>query len=228
MSEKSERLQIIEMVDNGIISATDAALLLRALDGESSQDDSFSAESTTPLDETGEQEQGPLPAAGEETVEKVEGEVIGAEFDRSIARWKRYWTIPLWIGVVIAVLGGMWVFWSYANSGASFWFFCAWVPFLIGVFMIAMAWRSRTAKWLHLRIRQEPGERPQTIAFSFPLPLRFASWFVRTFRRYIPQLDHKGIDEAIIAVADYTSSDTPFYIEVDEGEGQEKVQIYIG
>jgi hypothetical protein len=228
MSEKSERLQIIEMVENGIISATEAAQLLRALDGETSQDDSVSTESSPTMNGASEQDQRSPSSDGEEKVEKIEGEVVGAEFDRSIARWKRYWIIPLWIGVIIAVLSGMWVFWSYANSGVNFWFICAWIPFLLGVLLIALAWRSQTAKWLHLRVQQEPGEWPRTIAFSFPLPLRFASWFVRTFRRYIPQLDHKGIDEAIIAIANYTNSDTPFYIEVDEGEGKEKVEIYIG
>lgn len=228
MSEKSERLQIIEMVESGIISATDAALLLRALDGETSQDDSVSAETPSATNEASSQDQSSPSSEGEEEVEKIEGEVIGAEFDRSIARWKRYWTIPLWIGVIISVLGGMWIFWSYANSGVNFWFICAWFPFFLGVLLIVLAWRSRTAKWLHLRVQQEPGERPRTIAFSFPLPLRFASWFVRTFRRYIPELNHRGIDEAILAVANHTNADTPLYIEVDEGEDKEKVQIYIG
>jgi len=93
---------------------------------------------------------------------------------------------------------------------------------------MALAVSSRTSRWLHLRVHQKPGERPQTIAISFPLPLRFAAWFVRNFGRYIPKLDQTGLDEMILALGKTTGPNSPFYIEVDEGEDGEQVQIYIG
>jgi hypothetical protein len=101
---------------------------------------------------------------------------------------------------------------------------------VIGLGVIAMAWGSRTARWLHLRIKQKPGERPGTIAFSIPLPLRFTSWFLRTFGRFIPDLQEKGVAVAAVvqALERTTGAEAPFYVEVDEGEEQEKVQIYIG
>jgi hypothetical protein len=93
---------------------------------------------------------------------------------------------------------------------------------------MALAWASRNSRWLHLRIHQKPGERPQTILLSFPLPLRVTAWFLRTFGRSIPQLKNSGVDELIQALEQNTVLADPFYIEVDEGEDGERVQIYIG
>lgn len=152
---------------------------------------------------------------------------IGA-FDPNLARWRRYWMIPLWIGVGITVLGGLLLFWAYQAGGFSFWFGCAWLPFILGLAVMVMAVASRTARWLHLRVHQKPGERPQTIALSFPLPLRLTAWLIRNFGHHIPQLKNTGIDEMILALGKHTSSETPFYVEVDEGEDGEKVQVYIG
>lgn len=138
--------------------------------------------------------------------------------------------IPLWIGVGITVIGGLLMAWAYQATGFSFWFGCSWLPFLLGIAVMAMAWSSRTARWLHLRVQQEPGEWPRTIAFSFPLPLRFAAWVMRTFGQFIPKVNETGVDfdQLIEVLENSTNSDTPFYVEVDEGENGEKVQIYIG
>ena len=93
---------------------------------------------------------------------------------------------------------------------------------------IAFAWISRVSLWLHLRVQQAPGEWPQQIAFSFPLPLRLAAWFLRIFGRYIPNLQDQRLDEIILAVGRSASPDNPIYIQVDEGESGEKVEIFIG
>ena len=138
--------------------------------------------------------------------------------------------IPLWVGVGITVIGALLMAWAYQATGFSFWFGCSWLPFLFGIAVMAMAWSSRSARWLHLRVQQEQGEWPRTIAFSIPLPLRFAAWFLRTFGQFIPKVNETGVDlgQLIQIFEDNTNSDTPFYVEVDEGENGEKVQIYIG
>jgi hypothetical protein len=44
----------------------------------------------------------------------------------------------------------------------------------------------------------------------------------------MPQFQQANLDEILQAVDDTTSPENPLYIEVDEGENGEKVQIYIG
>jgi hypothetical protein len=92
---------------------------------------------------------------------------------------------------------------------------------------LVLAWQSRSARWLHLRVQQRPGEWPRTIAFSFPLPLRISSWFMRIFQPYIPGMQGVSIDEMLSALETSTSSEEPLTIEVEEDDG-ERVQIFIG
>ena len=66
------------------------------------------------------------------------------------------------------------------------------------------------------------------LALSFPLPLRFTGWLLRTFGSRIPQLKERGVDDLIIALADTPTTDTPLYIDVQDGKGGEHVQVYIG
>jgi len=138
--------------------------------------------------------------------------------------------IPLWIGVGITVLSGMLMYWALQSAGVGFWFICAIIPFVIGVLVMAMGAQSRTARWLHLRVQQPPGERPQRIAISFPLPIGLTSWFFRTFRHRIPGMDSvpENIDEILNAMRDSTSPENPIYIRVDDDEDGDKVEIFIG
>ena len=229
MSEKSERIQILEMIENGVITAAEGARLLQVLDkddrleemleegrGYSNVFEELSDDSVPPTD------------GGNSGA--VSGEVLEDVFQPEIEKWRRWWMIPLWIGVGITIIGSLLMFWAYQSSGFGFWFVCSWLPFLLGVGVMAMAWGSRSARWLHLRVQQEPGEWPRTIAFSFPLPLRFAGWVLRTFSYFIPKVNDVDIDfdEMIQVLETSTNSDTPLYVEVDEGDGGEIVQIYIG
>jgi hypothetical protein len=228
MNDKNERIQILEMIENGTITASEGASLLKALEADDVVEDIHVTGKDEP--ESVVSEGDPFPQKNESTAEPLSGDLIADTFDPEIEKWRRWWMIPLWIGVGITVIGGLLMAWAYQATGFSFWFGCSWLPFLLGIAVMAMAWSSRTARWLHLRVQQEPGEWPRTIAFSFPLPLRFAAWVMRTFGQFIPKVNETGVDfdQLIQVLENSTNSDTPFYVEVDEGENGEKVQIYIG
>ena len=113
-------------------------------------------------------------------------------------------------------------------GGVNFWFFCAAVPFTLGLLAIILAWQSRSSPWLHLRVQQAPGETPQRIAISMPLPTGLAAWFLRTFKHKIPAMQEQAWDQMILAVGKNATPENPIYIQVDEGEDGEKVEIYIG
>jgi hypothetical protein len=238
MSEKDERLQILEMIDNGIITPAEGTRLLNALKGGSKEDTPFNSGAEPYLfeqDPTVEQSRSTF--APEDQADRVSHTDIGTEPEvldtpiepLDVDKWRRWWTIPLWVGVGITVIGGGLMYAAMQSAGVgSFWFACAWLPFLLGIAVIVIAWGSRSAKWIHIRVRQSPGDRPQTIALSFPIPIRLTAWILRHFGHYIPNVEHTGLDEIILALGDKTSPETPFYIEVEEGENGEKVEIYIG
>jgi hypothetical protein len=205
-----ERITILEMIEEGIISPDEGLRLLRAIEGDSAE-------------------------AQNEAIQKVDIAHEGLE-DKTppriepeeIEKWRRWWMIPLWVGVGITTLGGILMYWAWAANGFGFWFACAWFPFLLGVGAMAVAWGSRKARWLHLRVQQKPGQRPERIAISFPIPLGLTAWFLRNFGGLIPNLDATGIDELVLALRDSATTEEPLYIEVDEEDSGERVQIFIG
>jgi len=224
MTNETERLQILEMIEKGIITAAEGVRLLNSLQGEPEEAEIPLISPATPA--TAE-----TPAEPEVTVEepvaKDQPSITPSDFDEETRKWRRWWWIPLTVGISITVVSGLLMFLAYSSSGFGFWFACLWFPLLLGVVIISLAAASRTTRWLHVRIHQEPGEWPRTIAISMPIPLRFTAWLLRVFRPYIPHMENTNLDEIILAL-EKTSPDQPFYIKVDEEESGEKVEVYIG
>jgi hypothetical protein len=204
MNPREERILILEMIETGKISSEEGLQLLADLD----QPDAESIGDPEVI-QSG---PGPVPAHDPE----------------DLARWKKWWVIPLWVGVAVTLLGAALMYGAYTTGGLTVWFFLSWLPFLLGVATIALAWRSQTSPWIHLRIQQAPGETPQRIAFSFPLPIRLTAWVLRTFGRWIPNLDAGSLDEVILALGESADHDQPLSIVVNEGQDGEQVLIYIG
>lgn len=214
MTSIEERTQILEMIEAGTITPEEGLKLLQAIEtsGEGIALDAGGGENLSGYDDQAPSAEAAPPPPDPEDLRK----------------WKRWWMIPLWIGVGITVLSGFLMFSAWSANGLGFWFACTWFPFLLGVGVLALAWGSRTSPWLHLRVHQKAGQKPERIALSFPLPIRATAWGLRAFGRFIPHIDATGLDEIILAMRDTTDEDTPLIINVDEGEDGERVQIFIG
>ncbi|MFZ6030462.1 MAG: SHOCT-like domain-containing protein [Chloroflexota bacterium] len=237
---ENERLHILEMLDRGQITAEQALALIQALDagaaGESlpagvpfppvspEAESDPDAQPSSPLPDA----EAPAPAVevfAPEPEDAPEAPAAGQVYTPS-GRFRSFWLIPLWMGAAITVLGGLLMYLAWQASGFGFWFACAWFPFALGVLALIFAWLARGMPWLHLRVRRSQGEGPHNIVISFPLPLRLAGWGLRTFGQRIPGMERTNVDEIIVAL-EHISPETPFCVEVDEGDG-EHVEIYIG
>ena len=134
----------------------------------------------------------------------------------------------MWVGTGVVFVSALLMYAAYQGSGFGFWFACATLPFLAGVAVMALAGFSQSARWVHIRVKGSPAKGGRNIAISLPLPIKFTAWALRTFGPYIPQLKQTGVDELVLALAEHTSSKTPFYVDVDQGASGEHVQVYIG
>src|SRR5918996_1256791 len=106
-----ERKKILQMVQDGKISAEQAASLMRALEAD---DPANPAEAEVEVIETG-------ASVGGERVESP-------EFEEVKARARRFAMIPLWIGVFLTVMSAWGIYSVQHSAGANFWFFCLMVP----------------------------------------------------------------------------------------------------
>lgn len=256
MSSEKERLQILDLIESGQISAEEGVRLLKTLGSATHQPGIAPILPDTQIDEPVETTEWQVEPTADTPEVLVTPRILSDDMptgSNNIAnqvssgldeglqeenpadglppdalRWKSWWMIPLWIGVAITVSGGFLMYSAMEKSGIGLSFLCAGVPFFIGLVLMIFAWQSRTAPWLHLRVQQKPGERPQRIAFSFPIPVRPTVWFLRIFGSNVKELENVSLDEMLLAVGDATSPDNPIYIQVDEGDEGEKVEIYIG
>lgn len=236
MVTESERSKILEMIESGTITAEEGMTLLNVLGGESESQPDVDSNLENDLPESILEPEEVFVEVEEFTdeTEHLEGEIevpnpiSTPPGDEEIQKWKRWWFIPLWIGAGITVIGGLLMYWAFSANGFGFWFACAWFPFLLGVGVLALAWGSKTSPWLHVRVQQAPGETPQRIAISFPLPVGLVTWGFRMFGHYIPNMEGIDLGEIIMALKDVAKDGTPFFVDVDEGENGEKVQVFIG
>ena len=106
----SERQQILKMIEDGKITAEEGLTLMQALGDE--PEDVVVAEHPA-----GDE----IPSFITEPGGEAEGEKkTDPEFDRKVNRFRSLWTIPLWVGVAITVVGAYWMYASMQASGFSF------------------------------------------------------------------------------------------------------------
>ncbi|MCX6066166.1 MAG: hypothetical protein NT121_10490 [Chloroflexi bacterium] len=211
----SERQQILKMIEDGKITAEQGLTLMQAL-GDDPQDDGLAE---VPADET-------IPSFITESGGEAESKkTTDPEFDRKVNRFRSLWVIPLWIGVAITVAGAYWMYSALQSTGFGFWFSCAWLPFLLGVLVTALAFSSRTSRWIYINVKQKPGESLQRIVIAFPLSL--VSWGINFVKGAVPQSERGAAVDVMKAVFDSTKSDEPLMVDVREDDG-EHVQVYIG
>ncbi len=205
-----ERKKILQMVQDGRISAEQAASLMRALEA-----DADSAEPEVEVVEVG-------AGSGYETND-------APEFEEVKSRARRFAMIPLWIGVFIAVLSAWAIYSVQQSAGVNFWFFCLMVPLLLGVLLIVLGAGGENSKWLYVNVdRRNAQDWPRNITLGFPLPLGLTAWFLRNFGHYIHGMEKTNVDE-IIQILDATGkSGAPLIINANDNEDGEHVQVYIG
>jgi hypothetical protein len=211
-----ERNQVLKMIEEGKISQEEGLRLMQALEQSPAEDQS-------PASEAG---------AGEKSGSEVRAEVSGLAVDPRIDQVKstvrRLWQIPLWIGIGITVLSAAGMYFILRGPGMNFWFYSMILPLLLGVAIIAAAVGTHKARWIFVDVHQKPGEHPQRIFLGFPLPLKLAAWFLRTFGHKIPNLKKTSVDEVIQVVETGLKGNEPLIVNVDEGDDGERVQVYIG
>lgn len=144
--------------------------------------------------------------------------------EEELDRWKRWWTIPLYVGVGIVILSTIWLNSAYQSSQFGFWFYCSWVPLLFGLLLMGLSWGSRSGPWIHVRVRG----RKERVAVSIPAPLKITGWALRNFGHFIPRLEKTSVDEIILALENTSKQNAPLYVQVDDGEEGEHVEVFIG
>lgn len=196
-------MQVLRRLEAGEIDAAAALKLLREMEP--------AGVDPGPL------ETGRLPEGGEAIT------ATPASDGRPPGRWARFWLYPLAAAGTLVALGGFVLLLVLITGAARGWLVCGWLPLSLGILGALFALWSRSARWLHLRVKEKEGRR---IAISFPVPLTLVAWILRVVGPFVPQLRETGADEMLLAFRD-AGRDEPLHLQVDDEDG-EHVEIYIG
>jgi hypothetical protein len=205
MDESRDR--VLNMLQEGKISAEEAAELLEALDA---------ADGPTPE-----------PVAPESVVQPVNYSVR-ADLPPDLARFRRYWQIPFFGALALLILTGLWLRSLYRSSDGSvtLGFGCVLSLFILMTGLTLLALLSRRAPWVHIRVQEADGSR---VAISLPLPIQLARWGLQMARGYVgPAVqDHLDTAAAFLDAAAQDPGGEPLTISVNDDDG-DRVRIYIG
>jgi hypothetical protein len=211
-----ERNQVLKMIEEGKITPEQGLTLMQALEQQGADVDPGPAPVIAPAAEEEQNNSSAQPSEPDPHIERLK------------ATARRLWQIPLWIGIFITVLSALGMYAIMRGPGLNFWFYFMLLPLLLGVAVTALAAGSRAARWIYVDVHQQPGEHPGHIFLGFPLPLKLTAWFLRTFGPMIPDLKKTNVDDIIQVLESGFNGKDPLVVHVDEGEGGERVQVYIG
>ena len=215
MIGEAER-EILNMVQRGDISAQEGLRLMEAMSSDWMQDSNLIEDEI--VSETN---------GGENPVDDQDMQKSSLLIDDPvrIKQIKRWWLLPFGIGLLFIILGTFWMYTSFMAKGFGAGFWLSWVPFIAGIFTVAVSWQASNKSWLHVRIRQKPGEKPQHIAISLPLPISFTRWLLKTFGNHIPGLRDLPVNDYADILNNFSPAE-PFYVHVNEDS--EEVVVFIG
>ncbi len=206
MSEAKK--QILQMLQDGKVTADQAMELLQAV---------------TP---TGESE-----TFDSEEPEPLTGDIIQPSAPPDMGRFRQFWQIPFFIALGALIVSGLGLRSLYRSSegNISFWFICVWSIFVFTFILAMLAFMSRNAAWVHVRVKERGGRR---ISISLPLPLSLASWVLKIIRGFVGDEEREKLDLAASLITAARENlkmpgSDPLMVNVNDDDG-EQVQVYIG
>jgi hypothetical protein len=202
----NERLRILSLIESGEISVEEGVRLMEEL----SEPESSAEDRPQPPMEADPRPVPNLEPESRSTAETLHGPLVGI-----------VWRVVFGSGVAVLAGGGLLLARAYGREGTPglVW---GWVLFTLGVLVIALGWWLRQARWLTLRVREAGG---RAFAIGLPLPLGLVVWALRVAKPFVPQLEEMGVDQLVLGMRDELAKGHPFVVNVDEGEGGNRVEI---
>lgn len=222
MEGDDKRTEILKKLEEGSIDVEEAIRQLEGGGEEPSQDNALQSQPVDVLDQL---EKGTIDV--EQAVQQLSGEGERAQRVKSATpevprRWRAWWLIPFSVGIGLTIAGA-----GVATVGGWWWLLAGPLLFL-GILLITLAATTSTSPWVHVRVNTGQESWPRRIAISLPIPIRLTAWILRIIGHRITGFEETGIDELLLALDEGLLSDSPIFVEVYEGEGGEKVEVYLG
>lgn len=223
MTLNQRRFEVLRRVEHGELSIEEGSRLLADLEAGVYEE----VEALPPIREPA--PAAPMPPAARAEPVSAQPEVLRDGLDedaeRRMKRWQQWWVLPFAIGLVITILGAVWMFQGYIAAGFGWRFWLSWFPFAFGLLLVVASWYSRSLPWLHVRVR----DGSTNVNLSLPVPIGLANWGLARYKRYAPdQYEKAHMDEVMTVVNETLTQDAPMHVVVDDDDSHVEVIITTG
>jgi hypothetical protein len=213
-----ERQKIMQMVRDGIISTDEAYKLLRAIDDGGGEIADEQVERGASIDEK-------ASAVPDETI-PLEGEALPPENAPDFERFRGLWRTPFTIALAALIIFGI-LFMALLRStdgtmtvGARFLLDSV----LFAALVMALAWFTKNARWLHVRVRSVNGDR---FRISLPFSMRVLRWGLNLGRGYAGEEAHRYLNmvDSMLTAWEQNPDQEPISFDIGGGD---RVRVFIG
>ena len=215
-----EKQEIMQMVQDGVISTEEAYKLLRAIDDEGAVEElaDEQVEKSANIDEE-------TSAMPDEAI-PPKGEALPSENAPDFERFRGFWQMPFTIALAtLIVFGVLYMALMRSTDGIM----TSGTRFLLNIVLLAalvmaLAWLAKNARWLHVRVQSADGERFQ---ISLPFSARVLRWGMDLGRGYVSAEVRGYINrvDAMLAAWEQNPDQEPLSINIAGGG---KVQVFVG
>jgi hypothetical protein len=133
--------------------------------------------------------------------------------------WASQWLAIVLVGTVFMFMGLGFTFLVIGGTVSAWWLLLTLPLLLVGSLVVLLGYFCSSQRWLHFHIDSDDAK----FKFSLPLPFSWITGLFRFARMFEPKLaviTDDVLDELTYAAEGY------FYVEVDEADKGEYVQIY--
>ncbi len=211
-----ERQAILQMVEDGKISAAEALTLIQALELAGDEDEA-------PTNPPNVVEILPGPAMPGVNSAPLPEAPMDEELRQQMKVARRWWPWAIFAGVVLVVLGAYGMV-GAAASGAWFWFVMALLPLLLGTAVLALAVANRGGRWLFVDVHQAKGKGPRRILIA--LPVSVVGSLMGVAAGFTSGQAGSSLDAVRQALQNSPDGNNPLLVKVDGDDG-ERVTIFI-
>ncbi len=219
MTENLARNKLLQMIENGDISADEGLRLLNAIEAGETKE-KYEEEFVESFDQNNVSHD-----LGSDTQPITPKISTSALEPKEIKKSHLWWIIPFAIGLLLTIAGVVWMYQGYVNKGLGWGFWLSWIPFGIGILIMVISAATSKSKWIHIKVHEKHGEKPVHFTLAFPLPIKLSKWFLKNFGNKVIKDKNVPIDSLIEVLDSDISKEEPFYIQVDDDDDQ--VEIYI-
>lgn len=206
--------EVLRQLARGQIDAEEATV--RRDDGAATDADSGMADDLAPKLDAPED---PLPVRG-----------VLDSLPPDMDRLRRNWQAPFFVALGVAVLGALVMSATYGSGNilGGLAFLVGWLVFILALVGAGIAYWSRTARWVHVRVEERGG---QYFQISLPVPVRFMDGLLHVARPFLKGdvLRHMETAATFLGSMDEElrqPGGSPLVVDVDDGG--DRVQIYFG